>query len=80
MAYQSEADFWRGQFEQQKDIAIRLGIENADLRQWNLRLADESIRMRDQQWKMRNELIDLRTGWMPVIALVMIIVLWSVTH
>lgn len=78
MTYKSEADQWRDKFESQKAETIRLGIINADLYQWNSKLAEETIRIRDTNRLLRHENAMLRLCFPYMAWLVILTTAWNI--
>lgn len=78
MAYKSEADQWRDKFESQKAETIRLGIINADLYQWNSKLAEETIRIRDTNRLLRHENANLRASFFIIAYWVAGVTIWNI--
>ena len=78
MAYQSEADQWRERFEAQKSVCIIQAVQVADLQQWNCKLAEETLRIRETNRELRDLNAMLASAYVGVAYLVIFATIWNV--
>lgn len=78
MAYKSEADQWREAFETMKAQYVTVTILNTDLFEWNKKLADETIRIREANRLLRDENAYIRSFIVSVVWFATLITFWNI--